>query len=131
MSLWLLGLFLIAHGLVHAAVWLTPNGGPGPSDPAHSWALGGLGLGDVAARVLSMALAMEETAGFVLVGIGLLPRRWWSRPEAAVVAAAGLGLIVLFFDPWLSVGLAIEIAILAALLTARWPAEEPVGAKKV
>jgi hypothetical protein len=33
------GLFLIAHGLVHLAVWL-PEPKDAPFDPGHSWLLG-------------------------------------------------------------------------------------------
>ena len=36
----LAGLFLVAHGLVHLAVWPAPPKEDAPFDPGHSWLLG-------------------------------------------------------------------------------------------
>ena len=124
---WLIALFLVLHGLVHAAVWAAPVDDDAPFDPKQSWLLDGLGLGG-GTRMLSVLLALAATVGFVAVGIGLLAQQGWWRPLAVATAAASLGLILLYFNPWLSVGLAIEVAVLAAVLWADWPSEEFVGA---
>jgi hypothetical protein len=125
---WLIGLFLVSHGLIHAAVHLAPTDASSPFDPADSWLLGGLGLGDGAARTLSVVLASATALGFVLVGLGLLAHQEWWRPAPVVAAAVGLVLLALYFNPWLSMGLAINAVVLASLLWARWPSEELVGA---
>jgi hypothetical protein len=125
---WLLAIFLVLHGLVHAAVWATPKGvDPPPFDPNRSWLLGGLGLGDGATRPFSILLALTATVAFV-VGIGLLAEQGWWRPGVVLAAAVSLVLITLYFNPWLVVGWGIEVAILAALLLGDWPSEDLVGA---
>ncbi len=127
---WILGLFLIAHGLAHAAVWMAPiprEGEGVPFDPSHSWLLSGLVGGD-SARLLSIILAAVATAAFVVGGVGLLAHGAWWRPLVIGAAAASLALIALYFHPWLSVGLALEVAILLSLLWANWPSRELVGA---
>jgi len=61
------------------------------------------------------AAAFTLTAVVVLAGGG-----WW--PMAAVLAAT-LGLVfkALWFHPWLTVGVALDVAIIAAV-GAQWPA---------
>ena len=125
----ILGLFLIAHGLVHAGIWLAPlpSGGDGvPFDPKHSWLINGLFGGD-AMRVLSILLAAAAALGFVLGGAGLLAHQGWWRPVVIGAAVVSLVLIGLYFHPWLSAGLGLELVILVALVWANWPAQELVG----
>lgn len=69
----LLGGFVIAHGLVTAAIWSAPAADGGPFDATHSWLLGDL-------RSLAVGLALVAAAGFVLAGLGFLTHRsWWGR----------------------------------------------------
>jgi uncharacterized membrane protein YphA (DoxX/SURF4 family) len=62
----LLGLFFIAHGLVHVAIW-APKYDPEkvPFDASHSWLLGDR-------RLLARVLAFAAAAILVVVGIALL-----------------------------------------------------------
>lgn len=125
----ILGLFFIAHGLIHAAMWLPPlpQGGDGvPFDPKHSWLLNGL-VGADPVRVLSIVLAAVAAAGFVLGGTGLLGHQGWWRPLVVAAALVSLVLNALYFHPWLSVGLGLEMAILFAVVWAGWPSQELVG----
>lgn len=125
----LIGGFLIAHGLVHAAIWATPKGnGDQPFDPSHSWLLDAFGIAQGPARTLSVVLAAAAAAGFVAAGVALLAGSDWWRLIAIVTAAESLQLVLLFFNPWLILGAAIEVGILYALVVSRWPAEAVVGA---
>jgi hypothetical protein len=126
----ILGLFLVAHGLVHAAMWLAPppRGGDGvPFDPKHSWLLSSL-VNDEAVRILSIVLATTAAIGFVGGGVGLLAHQGWWRLPVIGAAAVGLVLIGLYFHPWLSAGLGLEAAILLSLLWANWPSQDLAGA---
>ena len=125
----LIGGFLIAHGLIHAAVWATPKGnGPQPFDPSRSWLLDTFGIAQGPARTLSIVLAVAAAAGFVAAGAALLAGNDWWRVIAIVTAAESLPLFLLFFNPWLTLGAAIEVGILYALVVSHWPAETVVGA---
>lgn len=124
----LLGLFLVAHGLVHAAIWASPAAANAqPFDPAHSWLLNGLGAGRPAAHTISRLLALTAAAGFVVGGVGLLVHVGWWGAFAAGSAAVSLLLMVLYFNRWLIVGLGIELAIIGALLLAGWPSTTPLA----
>lgn len=106
----LAGLFLIAHGLIHLAIWLPGPKEAAPFDPHHSWL-----LGDARryARGLAIAACVLLAAGGLLVLAG--------DPGGAALAAAGaaisLTLVVLTFHPWLLGAVAIDLAIVAVALT--------------
>ena len=122
----LLGLFLVAHGLIHAAIWATPKSADAPFDAARSWLLNGLGTGAPTVRTISVVLALIATLGFVTAGLGLLFHASWWAVVAAGSAAGSFLLIALFFNPWLIVGLGLEVAIVAGLLVAGWPSRTPL-----
>lgn len=92
--------FLVAHGLVHIGVWAMPKPADGkepPFDPAHSWLLGD-------ARTLAISLAAVSAALFVIAALGLLGHADWWRAMAVVASGVSLGLMTLFFNPWLLAG---------------------------
>ena len=123
----LLGGFFVAHGLVHAAVWAAPTKEGGmPFDPKHSWALSSLGV-EQGARALAVSLALLATAAFVAVGIGVWAGQEWWRPLAIGSAAGSFALMVLYFHPWLSVGVLLDLGIFAALVWTAWPPASTVG----
>ena len=124
----LIVLFLLAHGAIHAAVWATPRTGAAPFDPSHSWLLGSLGLGDAAARPLSIALALVGMLGFMGAGIGLYAQQEWWRALAVSAAAISLVLIALYFNAWLSGAALLNAGIVLALAWAHWPSAETIGA---
>jgi hypothetical protein len=121
----LFGLFLVAHGLIHAS-YLTPapsGAGPAwPFDLGRSALLGA--LGEPTLRVLGMGLAAMTVATFLLAGLAFLGwlgiGDWWV-PLAIAGSVASLLLLVIFWHPWLALGVVIDIALLWLLGLARWP----------
>lgn len=103
----ILGAVLIAHGLITVAIWAVPPSKDAPFDAAHSWL-----LGDV--RVISVILGILAGAAFVATGVGVMGNvTWW--PTSAVIAGfGGVVLMVVWFNPWLILGLAISVAVLVA-----------------
>jgi hypothetical protein len=121
----LLAAFLVAHAAIHTS-FIAPRppataGGPAwPFDLSHSWALRPLGLRSPATRALGLALVATTLAGFGLSAmstLGILPAALW--PTSVVVGSvASLGLLVLFFKPWLVLGLGVDLVLLWAALVA-------------
>jgi hypothetical protein len=110
MSRTLIGLLIIAHGLVIIAMWaptysVAPRGTRQPPNPAHSWI-----LGDV--RAFSLFFGIIVGLALAVAGIGYLgDLAWW--PEVAVVAGvASLFLFAIFFTPWWAAGIAISIGLI-------------------
>jgi hypothetical protein len=127
-----LALFLAAHGMLHAS-YLSPApprtaGGPEwPFELTRSWLVTGLqldpgvvralGTGLVTLTVVLMLLAGLATAGWVI------PQGWW--PGLTVAAAvASLATLLLFFHPWIVIGIAIDLVLLWVVMGAGW---EPTG----
>ena len=68
--------------------------------------------------------------GFVLVRLGVfgvpgLTEIW--RTVAVISAALSLLLLVLFWHPWLIVGVLIDIGFLVSLLWINWPSADLIG----
>jgi hypothetical protein len=116
--------FLVAHGLVHIGVWAMPKPADGqrpPFDPAHSWLLGD-------ARTLAISLAVASAALFVIAALGLFGHADWWRAMAVVASGVSLGLMTLFFNPWLLAGWGLSAALIAGIAWFSWPSEPLVGA---
>jgi hypothetical protein len=109
---WVLGTFLILHGVTRA-FW--PSYGP-----SHSWLLGD-------ARPASVALWVIATLLFAATGLAMPFHQPLWRVLGAVAAVESLLLLVLFWDRGLLAGLAINVAILA-MLWARRPSPQLLGA---
>jgi hypothetical protein len=87
--------------------------------------LGRLGLEGDVARLLGTALLALTIGGFALAAlaaVGVAPAGAWA-PGIAAGAAASLGLLILFFHPWLALGVAIDLVLLWAVLVTRWTPE--------
>ena len=106
-----LGVFFVAHGLVTAAIWAAPSTENAPFDPAHSWLIGD-------ARALALLIGTVVGIALVATGVGMVAdAAWW--PVLAVVAGfAGIVLMTVWFDPWLILGLGINLAVLVVGLRA-------------
>jgi hypothetical protein len=119
----LLAMFLIAHGLLHGAIYAVPRkpGDEAPFDPGHSWALAGLGIAARPARATATALAWTAAGLFGLAGTFLLAGAGLWTSTAVLAAAVGLVLKLGYFHPWLTFGVLLDLGVLAAVL-ARWPA---------
>ena len=115
--------FLVAHGLVHFAVWL-PHPEPDPDKPApfapdHSAVLTRVSVPQSTARRLSTTLAAAAGVGFLLTGLAVAIDAGWVVPMAVCASLLGLLLKALFFNPWLLLGVLIDLAVL--LGAAFWP----------
>jgi hypothetical protein len=129
---WAIGLFLIAHGLIHGSYLVTqPVRKPGaPAWPFHidrSWLFSGIGVGSTAVRTLGRLLAQLTVVGFVIAGGGLLLGQDWWRGVALLGAASSLLLLGLYYHSWLLLGMAISGALMIALIWLDWPSSPLVG----
>lgn len=122
--------FLLAHGAVHLLFFspqppATTGGPPWPFDVTHSWVLGPLGVDAVTSRALAIALIAVILGAFALAGIaaiGIAPAGLW--PVAVTIGGvASIAVLVLFFHPWLLLGIAIDVVLLWAVNVASWAPE--------
>jgi hypothetical protein len=117
----LLGGFLVAHGLVHLAVWATPKPTDGSFDPSSSWLFG-------SAKGLSVMIAALATVALVAGGVALFAHAGVWRPLTIVGLAVSLLLDVLYFNPWFIFITVVNAGLLVALSWAHWPSTGSVGA---
>lgn len=113
---WLVGLFLIAHGLVHLGIWCTPfDPAKAPFDPRRSWLAARMGQ-EGRGRGLAVVLAVVAAAAFLVAGTGILIDTGWSQPAAITGAAVSLLLTLVYFHPWLAFNVLINATILFVAL---------------
>ncbi len=132
-----LAIFFIAHGMVHGALAAAPNPADQEARPGafftaaeRSWLLARLGLNASAIRWIGIILVALSALGFILAGLGIfgvagLSLIW--RTIAVISACVSLLLLILFWHPWLPVGVLIDLGTLIALLWARWPPPDLIG----
>lgn len=124
----LVAAFLVGHALIHVS-YLTPApprtaGGPEwPFEMARSWLVTGVGLDPGLVRPLGTALVIVTSAMFVAAALAtmswVVPAAWW--PAVTVGGAvASLMTLVLFFHPWLVLGIGIDAVLIGAVLIAGW-----------
>ncbi|WP_192583132.1 hypothetical protein [Streptomyces albicerus] len=115
--------FLIAHGLLHPGVWTTPAqpGKPLAFDPGHSWALAAAHVSAAPARAASLALAWYVALVYAVAGAGVAAGSGWWPATAVVAASMGLALKAIWFDPWLSLGVLLDVGVIVAV-AGTWPA---------
>ena len=120
-----LTLFLVLHGLVHLSIWVPkpkPDGAPPPFEPDHSALLTATAVPKASAHTLSVTLAIATTVAYVAAGIALALDVGAVVPLAVAAAAAGLVLKLVFFHPWLILGILLDVAVLTAA-TSGWPVD--------
>jgi hypothetical protein len=124
------GAFLILHGLIHLGAAVAPR--PGASQEGL-WSFFTpdsrlpRGQGTQAMSPVAIALFVLATVGFVLAGlVELIGLEAW-RVLAIASALDSLLLLILYWHRLLEVGVLLNVAILVALLWARWPPAELVG----
>ena len=118
----LVAAFLIAHGIVHAALWATPMDPDktAPFDPSYSWALAAGHVAAAPMRSASVAFAWVSAVLYIAAGVSVaVDAAAWSA-LAAVGAVVGLALKGVWFNRWLSFGLALDVAVLVAIAQG-WP----------
>ena len=116
MSRTLVGIFIVAHGLVTMAMWVprypaVPEGQLQPPDPSHSWIFGNQ-------RVFSLIFGLAVGLALAAAGIGFLTDQSWWPLIAVVAGAASLVLFAVFFTPWWTVGIAIGTALIIGAVRA-------------
>lgn len=129
-----IGLVFLVHGVGHSLGYF-PVFGWAKSEgwSSESWILTGP-VGPTIANAISLVLWTIPSVGFVLAGLGVLgigiPADW-IRPLALVSAVVSIVAIALFWDalPALSskIGaLAVDVAVLWAVVVAQWPSNDVV-----
>jgi len=122
--------FLLAHAAVHLLFFApkpapVAGGSTWPFELGHSWALSPLGLGPDTLRILAIALIAVVIGAYALAALGLFgigPAGLWV-PAAAAGTLASLALLGLFYLPWLTIGVAIDIVVLWLVLVSNWVPE--------
>lgn len=122
---WLLAAFLMAHGAVHLAVWLSPAPAdterPAPFAPDHSAVLTRTHVPPTTIHRTAVRLASATAIAYVVAGVTVaLGSGWVVALVCAVAALLGLALKGVFFNPWLSLGIMIDAAVLASAVWS-WP----------
>jgi hypothetical protein len=113
----LVGLFLVAHGLVHL-LYLAPRPADDPKYPfvpETRWLPRATGMAPGAAKAVAGVLAVLTAVAFALAGVAL----WFDAGVWETAAVAGsivsLALMLLFFHRWLLIGIAIDLGIAGSI----------------
>jgi hypothetical protein len=127
----ILGVFIVLHGLVHLLYFGQSRRlfelQPGMVWPDGSWVFARL-LGADATRWLASAACILAALGFVAGGAGIFIGQAWWRP--VIVAAASFSALLFFLfwnggiqrlDNQGGIGILINLAILGAVLVLQWP----------
>jgi hypothetical protein len=131
----LFGLFLVAHGLIHAgfvsrAPATTPGAPEWPFEMSRSWLITGAGLDVGVVRTIGAALVVATVVAFAGAGLAWLgivvPSTWWST-LTIVGAASSLAVLIAFFHPWLVLGFAIDALLIYLVAVSGWSAETSVA----
>jgi hypothetical protein len=118
--------FLVAHGLVHIAVWTSAKTAEAQgTHPDHSWI-----LGDRHHLVVSLTYAVVALS--VVAGLALLFEATWWVSIAIAASALSILLVALFpgaiAGPWIIAPLAIDLGLIATLVGSTWPVADLPGA---
>ena len=115
--------FLIAHGLVHLAIWLMPKPAEqkAPFDPDHSWLLGDQ-------KTVAVLLAVTAAVLLVGAGLGLWGAADWWRGVAVVGLVTSFSLMVVYFTPWYLFIEGVNAALIVGIVWLTWPSKSMVGA---
>lgn len=129
----LIGILLVAHGLIHIAIYSSPAHDARAQAAfklGHSWILSPAGLGDAALKIVGMPLWVAAGVGFALAGLavfGVLPIAWW-QALAVTAAISSLALFTVFWHPWIVAAFAVDVAVLVGLLVVSPPWVEQIAA---
>lgn len=98
------GVFLIVHALITLAVWVAPLLPDAPFNPAHSWLVGD-------SRHIAMPTSIVLAAALAATGIGMILGQPWWAPLGLASGITAAAFVVVYFNPWLSLAIAINAAI--------------------
>ncbi len=116
----LLGLFLVLHGGVHVGYLCSRSWPFAAGDP---WLVTGLGAGSDAVNAIAAAVVIVTFFSFLLAGLATaapLPRAFWA-PLVTGGSIASAIVLVVFVTPGTLPGLAIDAALLWAVLSGARP----------
>jgi hypothetical protein len=137
---WLLGLFLVMHGLIHL-IWINPpkpvQRGAAAAVPAavtagdwgafrgldYSWLLSGPGTPANQVRLLGQVLVVSTVIAYTLAALASIPMVVPASAWPALIVggtAASLTLMLLFFHRNLIIGLVINAVLVWVVLTSAW-----------
>ena len=110
-----LGVILVAHGLVHL-LYLTSDA----QDPSYPFTLEQSAIPDAARRPVAYLLLGATVAAFTLLGLAIsglpgLANVW--APLAIAAASASLALLIAFWDTRLLTGVAIDVVLVVIALS--------------
>ena len=110
----ILGVLLIAHGLVHL-LWFASSGNPAwPFRLDRSWLVPGAARTPTAVVLIALVVVGFALLGLAVWGVPGLTSIW---PVLAIgSAAASLATLVLFWDRQLLWGVAIDVALMSVAL---------------
>jgi len=124
-------LFLIAHAVAHAGLAAAPI--PDDPDPkpgaffaevSRSWLFQKLELDAAVVKKIGIILVILTVLGFIIAGLGGLGipglNKIWST-AAGLSAGVSLILLILFWHPWLIVGVLIDLGLFLVLFVGKWP----------
>ena len=125
------GLFLIAHAVAHAGLAAAPipkdpNPKPGAffTEVSRSWLFQKLEVEGAITKKIGIILVILTVLGFILAGLGGLRipglNQIWST-TAGLSAGVSLVPLILFWHPWLFVGVLIDFGLLFLLFLNKWP----------
>ena len=111
-----LGLFLIAHGLVHLLYLVSkPEDESYPFTLRESWLVPEKARRPVALSLIAAAIVFFALLGLAVWGVPGLSGAW---PVLAVVAASSsLALLIAFWDARLTLGVLIDVAVIIIVVT--------------
>jgi hypothetical protein len=131
----LVGIFVILHGLVH--LWYVVLSQRLVEFQAEmgwtgrSWLLTGL-IGDSSARLLASVVYALAAVAFIGSGIGLFTEGDWWRPIMVGSAIFSAAVVLVFWDGSAGllvqkglIGLLIDLGIIFWVLVLKWPAVQP------
>lgn len=104
--------FLFVHAAIQAAQ-ATGNG--------HSWLLGDR-------KAIAVALTLGAAVLFLIAGIGLWGHAEWWRTLTVAGAALSLLFFVVYFNPFIVLGMALDIGLIVGIAWLAWPTTSMVEA---
>jgi hypothetical protein len=127
-----LAAFLFLHGALHVSYLAprppaTPGGPDWPFTLERSWLLTASSVAPELTRMLGITLVVVTLAAFTVAAaamLGIIPGGLWPV-GIALGAGSSLALLVLFFHPWLVIGVVIDLALLVVVLLAGWAPDTP------
>ncbi len=122
-------IFVLLHGLVHLGLAAAPDPGDKASPPgsffaaaSRSWLLRRLGVDAATTRLTGWLLVAASCLGFLAAGLGMLGvpilQNGWQM-LALFTSAVSLGLLIVFWHPWLVLGILIDLGIIVGIFLAR------------